>query len=108
MVLSDLPLYVAVTVAVVVFCTPADVAMKAPVVDPAMIVKDADVFSDELLDEVVIVAPPAGASPDNVTMQTELAAPLIDVGEQLRDDSVTPPPVLAGDSVRLTVALLLL
>lgn len=103
-----MPLYVAVTVAVVVFCTPADVAMKAPVVDPAMMVRDADVASDELLDEVVIVAPPVGAAPDSVTIQTELPAPVIVVGEQLRDDSVTVPPVLAGDSVRLAVALLLL
>ncbi len=80
--------------------------MKAPAVDPAMIVRDAEVSSNELLDEVLIVIPPLGAAPESVTVQTELPAPTIVVGEQLRDDSVTVPPALIGDRVRLAMALL--
>ncbi len=98
-------LYVATSIAVVVVVTAAAVAVKLVVVLPAATVTDMGTVTDELPLEMVTVAPPVGAAPVNLTVQVDVPAPVIAVGEQLNEDSVVAV-VPAGDSVTLAVTLL--
>lgn len=79
-----------------VAATAAAAAVKLAVVDPAATVTIVGTVTDELPDDNVTVAPPAGAAPDNVTVQLALPSPVIDVGVQLTEFSVT----LAVDPIR--------
>ncbi len=88
--------YVPVNATVVVVATADAVAVKLAVVDPAATVTIVGTVTDELPDDSVTAAPPAGAAPDNLTVQVALPAPVIVVGVQLNDDNVT----LAVDPVR--------
>ncbi len=94
-------LYAAVSVTVVVDVTAAAVAVKLAAVLPAATVTELGVVTDELLSEIVTVAPPVGAAPDSVTVQVDVPAPVMAAGVQLNEDNVTV--TAAGDKVRVTV-----
>ncbi len=95
-VLAELLLYVAVTVAPwSLGMAPVSVALKVAVVCPANTVTEPGTGSSALLLDKVTEAPPVGAAPDNVTVQVVPAPPLNDDGLQLTDETVgsAAPPV---------------
>ena len=70
--LAELPLYVAVTVALWSLAIVPAVAVKVADREPAATVTDAGTVNAALLSEIAIAAPPAGAAFESVTVQTEL------------------------------------
>jgi hypothetical protein len=71
--LAEVPLYVAVTVALWSLAIVPAVALKVADREPAATVTDAGTVNAALLSEIAIAAPPAGAAFESVTVQTELA-----------------------------------
>jgi hypothetical protein len=70
--LAEVPLYVAVTVALWSLAIVPAAALKVADKEPAATVKDAGTVKTALLSEIAIAAPPAGAAFESVTVQTEL------------------------------------
>jgi hypothetical protein len=69
---AELPVYVAVTVALWSLAMVPAVALKVADKEPAATVTDAGTARAALLSEIAIMAPPAGAAFESVTVQTEL------------------------------------
>jgi hypothetical protein len=86
---AELPLYVAVTIALWLLETVVVVALKEAVVAPDATVIDAGTVKAALLSEIAIVPPPVGAALLSVTVQVlEALGPRV-VGLQLSDDTST-------------------
>lgn len=95
----DLPLAVAVIVAVTGAATPVVVTVKVPVVAPAATVTVAGTVAAALFDARLTVKPPVGAAPVRVTVPVDVAPPRTDVG--LSETAETP----AGVTVRFALAV---
>lgn len=84
------PAYEAVTVTAVAAATVFVFTVKVPVVEPAAIdTLEGTVVAVELLVEIVIVAPPAGAGPFRVTVAVEEPPPVTEAGFAVRVLSAT-------------------
>jgi hypothetical protein len=79
----------AVTVAVLAVVTAEAVAANTAVLLPAVTVTEDGVVSEVLLSDSATSAPPTAAASVKVTVQVDVAAPVIDAGLQLKADTST-------------------
>jgi len=91
----DTPLYVAVITADLLLVTEVVVAVKLAEEEPAGIVAVAGTVTTALLEESVIAAPPDGAVPDKLTVQTLESVPAIVAGEQVIEEKLSTPITLS-------------
>jgi hypothetical protein len=75
------------------------VAVKLPVVEPAATVTEAGTVSAALLSETATEVLAAGAPPDNVTVQVDVAPDAIEAGEHCSNDTVIASGVIVTEAV---------